>query len=63
MRLFTSYCEPQFDNKYKIVKRKKNTEGIYRTENTNTGYFRINDEGWNSHRDYFKEEATNAVGE
>ena len=54
IRLFGNYCEPYFDNKEKIVKRKRYSEGIYKTEFITTGYFRINNEGWNSHRDYFR---------
>ncbi len=53
IRLFTDYCEPWFDKRTKIVKRKSGSEGNYKTQFTNTGYFRINNEGWNSHRDYF----------
>ncbi len=52
MRFFGNYCEPWFDKKEKIVKRKPNTEGVYKTEYTSTGYFRVNNEGWNSQRDY-----------
>lgn len=54
-RIFGNYCEPWFDKYSKIIKRKKNTQGVYKTENSETGYFRINNEGWNSYRDYFKE--------
>jgi hypothetical protein len=54
-RLFGNYCEPWFDKHSKIIKRKKNTQGTYKTKNTENGYFRINNEGWNSYRDYFKE--------
>jgi len=54
IRVFGSYCEPYFDKESMIVKRRKNKAGVYKTEFTNTGYFRINNEGWNSHRDYFK---------
>lgn len=58
MRLFGNYCEPYFDKKLKIVKRIKHTEGVYKTKFTNTGYFRINNEGWNSHRNYFRKQET-----
>lgn len=58
IRIFGNYCEPWFDKKDKIVKHKPNTEGVYKTEFTNTGYFRINNEGWNSHRDYFRRQET-----
>jgi hypothetical protein len=54
IRLFGNYCEPWFDTKENIVKRKRNTQGVYKTEFTSTGYFRINNEGWNSHRDYYR---------
>ncbi len=54
MQFFGNYCEPYFDKKEKIVKRKPNTKGVYKTEFTNSGYFRINNEGWNSHRNYFR---------
>ncbi len=54
LRIFTNYCEPWFDKKTKIIKRKSKTDGEYKTRYTNSGYFRINNEGWNSHRDYFK---------
>ncbi len=54
MRFFGNYCEPWFDKKEKILKRKPNTEGVYKTEFTGSGYFRINNEGWNSHRDYYR---------
>ena len=50
----THYCEPYFDKQTGIIKREKNTEGIYKTHYTSTGYFRINNEGWNSHRNYYK---------
>lgn len=48
------HCEPFFDKKTRIIKRERNNEGTYKTETTNTGYFKINNEGWNSHRDYFQ---------
>lgn len=54
MQLFRNYCEPYFDKKEKIIKRKRNTEGVYKTKFTNIGYFRINNEGWNSHRNYYQ---------
>ena len=54
LRFFGNYCESYFDEKEKIVKRKGNTEGVYKTEFTCTGYFKINNEGWNSHRDYYR---------
>lgn len=54
IRLFSQYCEPYFDKKEKIVKRKRNMEGVYKTEYTCSGYFKINNEGWNSYRDYYQ---------
>ncbi len=57
-RLFTNYNEPYFDKKTKIIKRKKNTEGIYKTNFIKTGYFRINNHGWNSFRDYKEKKDT-----
>jgi len=53
LRLFGNYCEPWFDKEEKIVKRRPNTEGVYKTEFTNSGYYHINNEGWNSHRNYY----------
>ena len=53
-RFFTDDCLPWFDKDSNIVKRKRNTRGWYKTGNIVPGYFRINNEGWNSHRDYFK---------
>ena len=53
VRIYGNYCESWFDINEKIVKRKSNTEGKYKTEFTNTGYFKINNAGWNSHRDYY----------
>ena len=54
-RLFANYNEPYFDKKTKIIKREKNTEGVYKTDFVKTGYFRINNYGWNSFRDYEEE--------
>ena len=58
IRLFCNYCEPWFDKSKKILKRKPDTEGIYRTEFTNTGYYRINNKGWNSHQEYYERQDT-----
>lgn len=57
LRFYTSYNEPYFDKQNKIIKRKPNTQGEYKTQYTNSGYFKINNDGWNSHRDYFQRES------
>lgn len=58
-RYFAKHNEPCFDEKSKIIKRVENTSGRYKTGYTNTGYFRINNEGWNSFRDYSREKEVN----
>jgi hypothetical protein len=55
LRIFSNYNEAYFDNDNKIIKRKSNTEGKYKIKFTYNGYFRINNEGWNSWRDFFAE--------
>lgn len=55
------YNEPFFDNNYKLVKRKKNTEGIYKTQFSDQGYFKINNEGWNSAIEYFEAKDTGRI--
>lgn len=54
-RFFTDYNEPYFDKRSNIIKRKRNTEGRYITSYTNSGYFKINNAGWNSTRNYYED--------
>ncbi|MCB9252919.1 MAG: hypothetical protein H6605_10660 [Flavobacteriales bacterium] len=44
----------KFDNKYKLYKRKPGLEGHFLKRNVK-GYFKLNNAGWNSMRDYYKE--------
>jgi len=46
--------ESDFDDRYKMFKFKANTVGRYSFRGSEQpGYFRMNNEGWNSTRDYF----------
>lgn len=44
----------RFDKENKLYRRKPNFEGPWQKRNIK-GYFKLNNEGWNSTRDYFKE--------